>query len=133
MSSVEELGQIRLSAMESFLSDYEIGKIQGRYIAGELPLLPFGNGAFDLALSSHFLFLYNAQLSLEFHLESITQMLRVANEVRIFPLLTLDGRKSSCLKTVIQSFKNQGFVAEIRRVPYEFQKSGNEMLLVRHV
>ena len=134
ISSVEELGRIRLSAMNSFLSDYEIGKMQGRYIAGELLLLPFGNSTFDLALSSHFLFLYNAQLSLEFHLEAITEMLRVANEVRVFPLLTLDGRKSSYLKAVTQSFENRGgFVVEIHCVPYEFQQGGNEMLLIRHV
>ena len=55
ISSVEELGRIRMAAMESFLSDYEAGKDEGRYIAGELPSLPFLSGSFDIALSSHFL------------------------------------------------------------------------------
>ncbi|MBS0423975.1 MAG: SAM-dependent methyltransferase [Proteobacteria bacterium] len=133
ISSIEELGYVRMSAMSSFLSDYEVGKTQGRYIAGELPLLPFEDSTFDLALSSHLLFLYSVQLQLGFHLQALTEMLRVAHEVRIFPLLTLDGKRSSYLEAVIQSFNNQGFVTEVRRVPYEFQRDGNEMLLIRHV
>jgi len=54
--SVEQLGSLRLAAMETFLSDFDAGKQQGRYIPGELPSLPFAQGAFDIALSSHFLF-----------------------------------------------------------------------------
>ena len=58
ISSIEELGHVRMSAMNSFLSDFETGRRVCRYIAGELPLLPFGKNKFDIALSSHFLFLY---------------------------------------------------------------------------
>ncbi len=36
-----------MSAMDTFLADFELGKQQGRYIAGELPALPFANGQFD--------------------------------------------------------------------------------------
>lgn len=50
-----------------------------------------GSGKFDIALSSHFLFFYSAQLSAEFHLQALREMLRVAREVRVFPLLALDG------------------------------------------
>lgn len=64
--SIDALGKIRMSAMENFLADFELGKQQGRYIAGELPFLPFANGQFDIALSSHFLFLYSAQFSLHY-------------------------------------------------------------------
>ncbi|MHB8181431.1 MAG: hypothetical protein ACYDDR_11520 [Acidithiobacillus ferrivorans] len=41
--SVEQLGSIRMSAMENFLADFDTGKQEGRYIAGELPSLPFEN------------------------------------------------------------------------------------------
>ena len=61
--SVEQLGSVRMSAMEIFLADFEAGKQEGRYIAGELPSLPFESAQFDIALSSHFLFLYSAHLS----------------------------------------------------------------------
>ncbi len=59
--SVEELGRRRMAAMETFLDDYEAGKVEGRYVNG-LPVLPFVDDAFDLAMCSHLLFLYTMQL-----------------------------------------------------------------------
>lgn len=130
ISSVEDLGRIRMSAMDAFLSDFETGKRKGKYVAGELPLLPFDSDEFDIALSSHFLFLYSAHLSAEFHLRAVLEMLRVAREVRIFPLLTLDGKPSSHLNVVAEYLSSHGFSITFRRVSYEFQRGGNEMLLI---
>jgi len=131
IASIEELERVRMSAMDTFLADYENGKNKGRYIEGELPTLPFENGKFDLALSSHFLFLYSMHLSAEFHLQALREMLRVAREVRIFPLLTLDGTPSSHLGFVTESLSSQGYHIEIKPVLYEFQRGGNEMLIVQ--
>lgn len=129
--SVEDLGKIRMSAMDGFLSDFETGKLEGRYIAGELPFLPFENQSFDLALSSHFLFLYSEHLTAEFHLQSLREMLRVANEVRVFPVLTLDGKLSQYLDFVSAYLKEDGYCAELKSVPYEFQRGGNQMLVIK--
>ena len=131
--SVEQLGSIRMSAMENFLADFNAGKQEGRYIAGELPSLPFENGRYDIALSSHFLFLYSAHLSAEFHLQALQEMLRVSREVRVFPLLTLDGTPSPHLHFVSDHFAKNGFGVEVKRVPYEFQRGGNEMLVIKPV
>lgn len=131
--SVEELGSVRMSAMEVFLADFEAGKQNGRYISGELPSLPFEGARFDIALSSHFLFLYSAHLSGEFHIQALKEMLRVAHEVRVFPLLTLDGVLSPHLSLVKEHFSNHGFDIEIKCVPYEFQRGGNEMLVIKPV
>ncbi|MFA6051736.1 MAG: class I SAM-dependent methyltransferase [Candidatus Paceibacterota bacterium] len=131
--SVEQLGSLRMSAMETFLADFEAGKLEGRYIHGELPSLPFASGQFDIALSSHFLFLYSAHLSAEFHLQAIQEMLRVSREVRIFPLLTLDASLSPHLQFVREHLANHGFDVGIKRVPYEFQRGGNQMLVIKHV
>ena len=131
--SVEQLGSIRMSAMENFLADFDTGKQEGRYIAGELPSLPFDNGQYDIALSSHFLFLYSAQLSAEFHLQALQEMLRVSREVRVFPLITLDGTPSPYLHLVNGHFDKNGFDVETKRVPYEFQRGGNEMLVIKPV
>jgi hypothetical protein len=131
--SVEQLGTIRIAAMETFLADFEVGKQAGRYISGELPVLPFANQQFDLALSSHFLFLYSAHLSAEFHLQAILEMLRVSSEVRVFPLLTLNGAKSPYVQFIAERLMEQCFGAEIRQVSYEFQRGGNEMLVIKPV
>ncbi len=131
ISSVEELGRIRMTAMAIFLKDFAAGKQAGRYIAGELPSLPFATGQFDLALSSHFLFLYSEHLSAEFHLQALREMLRVAQEVRVFPLLMLGGSPSPHISFVKEQLAPDGFSIKIERVPYEFQKGGNEMLVVK--
>ncbi len=128
--SVAELGRIRVAAMETFLEDFEAGKKAGRYLAGELPFLPFADGEFDLALSSHFLFLYSEHLSTEFHRQSLREMLRVAHEVRIFPLLTLDGKPSPHLDPITEHFVDNGFDVEVKSVAYEFQRGGKEVLVI---
>lgn len=130
ISSAEQLGRLRLSAMETFLFDFDAGKQGGRYIPGELPFLPFERGEFDIALSSHFLFLYSAHLSPEFHLQALREMLRVSHEVRVFPLLTLEGVRSPHLLLVKEDLAKQNMKVEIRKVPYEFQRGGNEMLVI---
>jgi hypothetical protein len=130
ISSVEELRETRMSAMSSFLADYEGGREQGRYFDAELPGLPFDKGAFDIVLCSHFLFLYSDRLSLEFHRKSIRELCRVADDVRVFPLIDLDLRPSPCVRPIIRSLEEDGFTASIERVPYEFQRGGNEMLKI---
>ena len=132
ITSVEELGRIRMLAMDTFLDDFDAGKQTGRYIAGALPSLPFDNGRFDLALSSHFLFLYSAHFSAEFHLQALQEMLRVAQEVRVFPLLMLGGAPSPHLDFVIKQITKEGFSIEIKRTQYEFQKGGDEMLVIKY-
>jgi hypothetical protein len=130
IGSIRELRDIRLTAMRRFLDDYELGKKQGRYIVAELPILPFDNGAFDIALCSHFLFLYSDRLSLEFHRESIVQLLRVADDVRIFPLIDLDLKPSPYVQPIASSLEENGFTISIERVNYEFQRGGNKMLRI---
>ena len=130
IGSIEELHDTRMSAMAQFLEDFDEGKEQGRYIEAELPILPFDNGAFDIALCSHFLFLYSDRLSLEFHRKSILQLCRVANDVRIFPLIDLDLKPSPYVQQIASGLDEDGFTVSIERVPYEFQRGGNEMLKI---
>ena len=90
-------GRARLAAMSSFLKDYESGRAEGRYIAGNLPTLPFPDGAFDLCLCSHLLFLYSEQLSLDFHVAAMLEQQRVAHEVRVFPAFSISPVKDRCI------------------------------------
>jgi hypothetical protein len=127
----DHLGQARLAAMRLFLEDLEKGKTDRRYVTASLPSLPFEDGQFDLALCSHLLFLYSDLLSLEFHKESIIDLLRVAAEVRVFPLLTLERKPSPHVEPLVTCLAERGWKSEICSVPYEFQRGGNQMLRVR--
>lgn len=131
IQSVDELGQVRMTAMNAFLDDYTTGKNRGRYIDGELPNLPFRDLSFDLALCSHFLFLYTTQLGEAFHHSAILEMCRVASEVRIFPLLALGATPSPLIEPVVTQLGAQGFRVSIDDVPYEFQRGGNKMMRIR--
>ena len=126
----EELGRTRLATMECFLADYEAGKAEGRYQFQSLPTLTFSNQQFELCLCSHLLFLYSDKLSAEFHWRSLQELLRVASEVRIFPLLNLAGDRSPHLDPMLAQLREQGHAARIQTVAYEFQKGGNEMLVI---
>jgi hypothetical protein len=131
ITSVEELGRVRRAAMDSFLADYDAGKRDGRYVSAELPHLPFRKGTFDLALCSHFLFLYSPILSLSLHQQAIEAMCNVAAEVRIFPLLTYNSDPSPHLEPVMAFLRATGRIVSIECVTYEFQKGANEMLRIR--
>ena len=128
--SPEHLGKVRLAAMGRFLADFPSGLAEGRYRTDELPHLAFGDGAFDLALCSHFLFLYSDQLPADFHVAAIEEMCRVAGEARVFPLLGAYGAASPHVEPVIHALRDRGYRAEVRRVPYAFLRGGDEMLTV---
>jgi SAM-dependent methyltransferase len=128
--SPEALAQVRRAAMEDFLADFEAGQREGRYVAAALPHLPLADDSFDLALCSHLLFLYSPQLSLEFHLLAIAEMLRLAPEVRIFPLLELGSQPSRYLSAVITTLENQGHGVALETTAYEFQRGGNQLMRV---
>jgi hypothetical protein len=126
----DHLGEARLAAMRRFLSDFEKGKAEGRYVTASLPSLPFTDGQFDLALCSHLLFLYSDQLSFEFHRAAIEELLRVAREVRVFPLLNLARRTSPHFEPLQSHLAERGWKTEVCAVPYEFQRGGNRMLRI---
>jgi len=130
IGTIEELGAVRMAAMRTFLADYQAGARDGRYVHAELPSLPFAEHAFDLALCSHFLFLYSAHLDEAFHRAALREMCRVAAEVRVFPLVTLEGSRSPFVDACASDLIASGAELTIERVPYEFQRGGNEMLRV---
>jgi hypothetical protein len=128
--SPEHLRENRVNVLGKFISDYDSGKMEGRYRVGELPRLDYEDDQFDLALCSHFLFLYSDQYSYEFHQASVYEMLRVAREVRIFPLLSLMLERSRHLQPLVDDLVSQGHSVSVRRVGYELQKGANEMLQI---
>ncbi|MGB5136416.1 MAG: SAM-dependent methyltransferase [Prochlorococcaceae cyanobacterium] len=131
ITSPEELGKVRMAAMQAFLDDYPAGLVEGRYITSELPTLPFPDGDFDLALCSHLLFLYSRQLDEDFHHSSLLELCRVAKEVRVFPLLAFGGVISPHLEGSVEMLRAAGHQVSIQRVSYEFQRGACEMLKIQ--
>lgn len=129
--SPDDLRDTRDKVTEKFVSDFDKNRDSTRYVIGGLPNLPFSDGEFDLALCSHFLFLYSNYFTYEFHLQSIREMLRVAREVRIFPLLTLMLDESPYVESLEKELTLGGYSVEISRAKYELQKGGNKMMVVR--
>lgn len=127
---LNHLETLRMGAMQIFLNDYEAGLKEGRYIYHELPeRINYPDNYFALGLSSHFLLMY-VELGEEFHIKAIREMLRVCKEVRIFPVVNLDGKETKLSQVVMKHFKEQYHV-ELITVAYQFQKNGNRMLRIR--
>ena len=126
----DDLKNNRKEAIEKFVLDYEQGTLQKRYVKAELPALPFKENQFDIALCSHFLFLYSEHFSEEFHIKSVIEMCRIARDIRIFPILALDQTTSPYLEAVCKAVAENGHHSEIITVDYELQKGGNKMLKI---
>lgn len=126
--TVDGRGRYLRAAAEQFLADY--AQTPGRYVTGGLPTLPFETDSFALALCANLLFLYDDRLGREFHLESIRELARVAREVRLFPLSSLDREQSGYVTPVVDVLQSEGHDVQLRDVPYEFQPGATEMLVV---
>jgi hypothetical protein len=123
--------QLREQARRRFLDDLAIAP--QRYLAAALPRLPFHDHAFDLALCSHLIFTWAVDLDEAWHRAALTELLRVATEVRVFPLVhQATGAPIEFLGRLVGELRAGGAEAQIRRVPYVFQRGADTMLVLRH-
>lgn len=127
-----DLKKYRLDIMEKFLLHYKsFENNKSPYVYAELPTLSFEDNEFDIALVSHLLFLYDNVLSEEFHLKSIIELLRVAKEVRIFPIVSNFKNQSHFLPKILKYFRDLGIKVNLINSNYYFIKSSNQMLVLR--
>lgn len=129
IKNIHELEKLRMGAMSLFLQDYDIGKHEKRYIFHELPAkTQFEDGAFDIGLSSHFLLMYTS-LGFDFHINTIDEMLRICKEIRITPIVDLDGNPSELTERIIQHYQNS-YRVTVAATSYKFLKNGNQFLRI---
>ena len=128
--SLEALIATRRQGMEKFFADYEKGKAEKRYLPINDHVLPFADFTFDFALSSHYLFADLDDQDVDFHLQAIRELARVAKEVRIFPLIDRQGQPSPFLGPVLLGLQQEDYGVEVREVKYHLEPKGNAMLRV---
>ena len=129
-SDVEELRRHRIKALTDCVDDMNAN--QDRYVPAILPSIPFPDHSFDLTLSAHFLFMYSDRLDLTFHLKTMKELLRVTKEeIRIFPLVDLEGQRYNHLDEVIQFLTEAGCVVKEVKSNYEFHANANSMLVIK--
>jgi ubiquinone/menaquinone biosynthesis C-methylase UbiE len=122
----------RRAAAQRFLNDYEGNDRHGRYVRASLPLLPFLDGAFDLVLCAHLLFIYSARFDFEWHLEACSELARVSSgEVRIHPVCEPNGRPYAELERLRRELSLRGVLSEVVPVSYEFFAGGTSMLVLK--
>jgi hypothetical protein len=127
---LDKLIEQRRKGMSSFFEDYEQGKAEGRYYGASDYHLPFSDFSFDYALSAHYLFADLEEQTIDFHINVIRELARVAKEVRIFPLIDCEGNTSELVGPVLLQLQKEGYGAEVREVNYHLHKAENAMLRV---
>ncbi len=111
-----------------FLQDYATGKSQQRYQSIKLPSFPYSSLQFQLALCTDYVF--HHALSREKVHAILKELARVAEEVRIFPLLDNNGKMPAELGPLMLYFQQKNYGIEVREVPYHTLKGGNAMLRI---
>lgn len=129
-NDIEGLRKHRLSALQNYANDMR--EFNERYVPLTIPSLPFKDGEFDILFSAHFLFMYADRLDYQFHIETLNELLRVTKgEVRIFPLVDLEGKRYEHLDKIIFYLVDNGCTVEEVKVSYEFQINANTMLKIQ--
>jgi SAM-dependent methyltransferase len=121
----------RRAASARFLADHEGNVRHGRYVRASLPLLPFLDGAFDLVLCAHLLFIYAARFDFEWHLAACAELARVScGEVRIHPVCGADGKPFPGLARLREELSARGITSTLAKVDYEFFNGATSMLVL---
>ncbi|MFD0716504.1 methylase [Paenibacillus sp. GCM10027626] len=111
---LERHRECRLASIEKFAAHCTGEQGRNCYVSGSLPDLPFVDDSFDRVLCSHFLFLYAAQFDVQFHLQSIAEMMRVSRqEVLIYPVQTLQMEQYPHLEQVMEEVRRFGGKSEL--------------------
>jgi hypothetical protein len=123
----ERLRALRERAYKTFLQDYQ--QHRECYIKVELPRLSFPDSAFDLTLVSYLLFVYEDQLTYEFHKQSVEELMRVTTgEVRIYPTVTFEAQPSDYLRRLRGDLPQLHF--NLAQTDFEFLRNSNNFLRI---
>lgn len=131
----------KIRAMRNFRNDFARGRMEGRYVPGILPDLPFSDDYFHMALCSNLLFLYASEkfggilseerFNFQFHMRAVFELLRVVkDEVRIYPIKGPNRPDSPMADAVVEALRETGIRAEYVSVDFKDVAGANQMLRI---
>ncbi len=127
---IKALKAQREKAYKLFIEDFKKNGTK-RYMPVEYPATDFTDDQFSISLVSHLLFLYEDKINYDLHKKIILDVIRItSNEIRIFPLVNLKGKKSSFVDALMHDADFEQYKISIEKVDYEFMKNGNEMMVI---
>jgi hypothetical protein len=132
LGSPDEVHRSWSTAIDQFEADFSHDGV--RYVAAALPVLPFPDGRFALAVSGFLLFTYPNVLDVDGHRDALLELVRVTRgEVRVFPLHDSAGDPSPHLPALRADLHARGVHTEIRvaRGSYAPYEGSNRMLVCR--
>ena len=130
--SFEAAASDRRAAAQRFLADYEGNVRHGRYVRAALPLLPFLDGAFDLVLCAHLLFLHPQRFDFDWHVAACVELARVSGgEVRIHPVCSADSRPYAELERLRHELRGLGIESDIIPVDSKGGAGRSSMLVLK--
>ena len=65
------------------------------------------------------------KLGFEFHVKTMTEMLRICKEIRITPIVDLDGNPSELTMNIIEYLKKR-YTVNVIETQYNFLRNGNK-------
>lgn len=125
---LEAFIQKRREGCEIFFQNYAAALSQNRY----LQKLPdsFSEGMFDCVFSSHYFFSGQDLGAVDEHVQQLLALTRVAQEIRIFPLIDYQGEPSPLLGPVMLNLQQAQCGLEVRKVKHTLYPQGNAMLRI---
>lgn len=122
--SAEGMRKYRERACQAFLKDFDAHP--NHYVAGELPRTKFADRQFNLTLVSYLIFVYEEQLSYDFHKETMRELMRITSEeIRAYPIVTFEAQPSKFLEKIRSESEFASWKFEIMLTDFEFLRGSN--------
>jgi len=120
---------LRERASAIFFSDFQTNP--KRYVAGDLPRLPFVEDEFDVTLVSCLLFAYQDRFDCEFHRDSVLEIMRVTQgEAGNYPTVTFEAQPSEYIPVLKSDPALKHFEFKEIETDFEFLVNSNSYLRV---
>ncbi|MGG1660317.1 class I SAM-dependent methyltransferase [Brevibacillus sp. NRS-1366] len=123
----------REDSLERFIRAYAADEAKKTFIPGLLPHLPFEDDQFSLVVGSHFLFLYHQQFDEQFHLNALTELVRVCRpggQVRLYPTVGLNRQPYKNLAKLMSTMEERGYKAILEPTLFRFLDGATHYLRI---